>query len=167
MLSDEDKARIEEEERHRLKVRAAAEAAELKSKEQEKRKQTAGGCLVFASCLFSFGFWVYHSASQAPTSPPVRDLKIDVSKTLTDIVVKSNEERTCNELLIDLNSGVLGGGYRKEFARIRKGETLTIPYPSFTNSDHRRFNLSTTDPKKVYVHCKVEGRLLQMVGQFN
>jgi len=102
----------------------------------------------------------------APPASQMRDLNAVARVTGTQLHLTNRDSYPWRNCKIELNSGVIRGGFSTSTTRIDAGETVTAGLMTFTKSGGERFNPMTHAVENVYVHCSVEGGSGSYMGRF-
>jgi len=81
------------------------------------------------------------------------DLNATVRFTGTQFVIQNNNSFDWTNVELEINSGLISGGYVLNVERMRAGETYTVGAMQFAKSDGERFNPFTHKPQKLSVWC--------------
>ncbi|UCG94449.1 MAG: hypothetical protein JSW13_01435 [Candidatus Aerophobus sp.] len=156
-LSPEEKKIIYEEEKARLEAQEKAKK-ELKAK---KTKQGWLGCLGLIAVifiialiggLFTSGDKTKKSSSTSTSSSTI-DLKASVKFDGTQFVISNNDNFDWTNVKLEVNSGLLRGGFVLKAQRMSAGEIYTVGAMQFAKGDGTRFNPFTTKAQKFSIWC--------------
>lgn len=166
-LTQEEKKRIEAEEIYRAKVRE-----EIKEEKTEdiKPKKKGPGCLTLIVILFFCGIILSavmglsteknlnsnssNSSSASPTPAVEEILNATVDFTGTQFVITNNDKFDCRGAKMEINGGLLKGGYVLEGYILEAGKVYTVGAMQFTTGDGTRFNPINIKPKNFWIGCK-------------
>ena len=149
-LSPEEKKRIYEEEKTRVE-------AQEKAKEKSEAKKTKKGCLgclglivvIFIIALVS---GLFDSGDNTDKSSTI-DLTASVSFTGTQFIIINIDTFDWTNVKLEVNSGLLKGGYVLKTQRMSSEETYTVGAMQFAKGDGTRLNPFTTKPQNFSIWC--------------
>jgi hypothetical protein len=153
-LTPEEKRRIYEEEKTRLEARES-----LKKVADQKKSKNAGiGCLVIIVIIGVI--WIISNlssdksgSSSAPSDQEVK-LTADVTFTGTQFILTNNDSFNWTKVNIEINGGLLSGGYELNTDLITAKETYSVGAMQFAKSDGTRLNPFATKPQKVFITAR-------------
>ena len=155
-LSPEEKKRIYEEEKARVEAQEKAK----KEAETKKTKQGILGCLGLIVIIFVIaligGLFKSGDKTEKPstsTSQAMIDLKASVSFTGTQFVIVNKDNFDWTNVKLEVNSGLLKGGFVLKTQRMTAGETYTVGAMQFAKGDGTRLNPFTTKPQNLSIWC--------------
>lgn len=152
-LSESQKRKIEAEEKYRAEV-----------KRDLKKKKKTKGCLVTLGLFV--GFFVLigifsgggKKGETTPTSSPTpateRDFQAGVDFTGTQFVIANLDDLACQNAKMEINGGLLKGGYVYEGHTLVAGEIYEVGALQFAKGDGTRFNPFETKPKNFFIICR-------------
>lgn len=91
------------------------------------------------------------------TASSTVDLHTTVRFTGTQIVIDNKDPFDWTDVKLEINPGLVSGGYALDVERMKAGETYTVGALQFANSDGERFNPFTHKPQKFTVSCNTPG----------
>ena len=155
-LSPEDKKRIYEEEKARVE-------AQEKAKEEAKAKKTKQGCLVCLGLIVVIfiialvgGLFKSGDKTEKPstsTSAATIDLNATVRFTGTQFVIVNKDNFDWANVKLEVNSGLLKGGFVLKTQRMSAGETYTVGAMQFAKRDGTILNPFTIKPQNFSIWC--------------
>lgn len=127
-------------------------------KEQDKQKQTGWIGIIGIIVVMVFFMWicgVFDSSDESGSSsePSYIDLNASVSFTGTQFVITNNDSFNWNDVELEINSGLLKGGYKLKAVLISAGQTYTVGALQFAKGDGERFNPITIKPQSLNIFC--------------
>lgn len=141
---------------------AAREAARKKSEKDTKETQGCLGCAgigivgVFVVMIISTltGDDSAGPSSGGPSSAPaVQELNASVRKSALQVEVTNRSAQGWTNCKVDLNPGIIRGGWAQRIASIPAGQTVNGGLLAFTKPDGERFNPAEYVLKSVRVSC--------------
>lgn len=94
------------------------------------------------------------TSTSKPTPTPERDFKASVDFTGSQFVISNLDELDCVNAKMEINGGILSGGYVLDGYTLEKGQTYTVGAMQFTEKDGTRFNPLNTKPKNFFISCR-------------
>jgi len=92
--------------------------------------------------------------SSSSTSKPKRaDLDATVVFTGTQFVISNNNDFDWTNVKLEINSGLIRGGYTLRAGRMSAGQTYTVGAAQFSKADGERFNPFTHKVKNITITC--------------
>jgi hypothetical protein len=117
-------------------------------------RQALGGCLVLL--LIIGGCWIaVSSGGGGPSSSPPELVTLDalVQRSATQIVVTNQGEERWTNCRVEINPGIVRGGWSQSVAVIEPGQRVEGGLFAFTRSGGERFNPGTHVVESVTVQC--------------
>lgn len=91
-----------------------------------------------------------------PTSKPTQyELKAEVRFSETAFKITNEDDKDWTGCKLELNAGILRGGYVYKTNLIPSNDPLIIPFREFTKSDGTRFNSYEIKPQSLSISCEV------------
>lgn len=141
---------------------AKARAARIEQENDADNQKAIIGC-VGVGALLVVGFMIFSSLGEDPspprTPPPnpaaqtVRDLNATVRKNAIQIDVTNNETRGWSDCKIEINPGIVRGGWAQRIAVIPAGQTVNGGLMAFTKSNGERFDPAEYAVQSITVRC--------------
>jgi len=119
----------------------------------KKRVLTLCGLIIAVLLATGTGDSDRTGGSSRGTAPSTVDLNATVRFTGTQFVIKNDDSFDWTNVKLEINSGLISGGYVLNAERMRPGETYTVGAMQFAKSDGERFNPLTHKPQKLSVWC--------------
>jgi hypothetical protein len=149
-LSPEEKKKIYEEEKVRVE-------AQKKAKDDIKGKETAQGCLVLVVIvvlLSVFGFFNSDDETKKSSSS-ISQTMISINPSVrfvgTQFIIVNKDSFDWTNVKLEVNSGLLTGGFVLKTRRMKSGETYTVGAMQFAKGDGTRLNPFTTKPQNLSI----------------
>ena len=133
---------------------------------EKKKPSTAGtGCAVVAivAVVLIGGFYIFRDRQPvtAPPAPKASEekpdstvkLKANVSFSGTQFVITNNDSFDWRNVKLEINSGVIRGGYILKEAVLQAGKEYTVGAMQFAKGDGTRFNPFQMKPKNFSISC--------------
>lgn len=101
------------------------------------------------------------SVTSKPTETPTpsqHELDATIKFSDTAFLITNNEKADWTECKLELNSGILRGGYTYRAALMAKQDALIVPFREFTKGDGTRFNSYETKAQNLSISCTVDGK---------
>lgn len=101
------------------------------------------------------------SVTSKPTETPTpsqHELDATIKFSDTAFLITNNEKADWTECKLELNSGILRGGYTYRAALMLKQDALIVPFREFTKGDGTRFNSYETKAQNLSISCTVNGQ---------
>ena len=110
------------------------------------------GILVLAFICFFFVFCDEGPSERSPTETEKEiPLSVQMKFTGTQFIITNNDNFNWKNVKIEINSGILKGGYSYTAQLMEAKITYTIGTMQFTKGDGTRFNPFTIKPKDVFI----------------
>jgi len=93
------------------------------------------------------------SSPSKPSKPQRPDLDATVVFTGTQFVISNHNNYDWTNVKLEINSGIIRGGYTLRAGRISAGQTYTVGAAQFSKSDGTRFNPFTHKVKNITITC--------------
>ena len=94
------------------------------------------------------------SSSSSSTPKPERpDLDSTVLFTGTEFVISNNNDFDWTNVKLEINSGLIRGGYTSREGGMSAGQTYTVGAAQFSKADGERFNPFTHKVKSMIITC--------------
>lgn len=93
-------------------------------------------------------------------TPKSTQYELDASVKFNELsfLITNNEDKNWTNCKLEMNSGIIKGGYTYKAEAIPSKDPLIIPFSEFTKGDGTRFNSYDTKPKNVSISCdRVDG----------
>lgn len=155
-LTPEEKKKIYEEE----KARIEAQEKITKDKQEAASKKSNTGCLgiigavaIVVIIMWIGGVFKSEKKSTTPSKPLYIDLNASVRFTGTQFVITNNDSFNWTNVELEINAGVLKGGYKLNAGLMNAGETYTVGAMQFAKGDGTRFNPLMTKPQSITISC--------------
>ena len=153
-LSPEEKKRIYEEEKVRLEAqeKTKKEAKTAKAKEDKESKL---GCFILIVIILIIALAIvgFKSCNKTDKSSTI-DLTASVNFTGTQFVIINIDDFDWTNVILEVNSGLLKGGFAFETQRMSAEETYTVSAMQFAKrGDGTRLNPFTTKPQNFSIRC--------------
>lgn len=103
--------------------------------------------------------------NNSPTPTPQREFKVSVNFTGNQFAITNLDQFDCISAKMEVNGGILSGGYVLDGYTLEKGQVYTVGAMQFTKSDGARLNPWNTKPKSFSVYCRGNNEL-NMVGWY-
>jgi hypothetical protein len=152
-LTPEEKKKIYEEEKERL-------SAQEKVKAEKKKKETQSGCIgaIILIVLIVIGLQIcgfFDSGNEEESGTKTQDITLNANISFdgSQFAIKNNDTFDWTNVKLELNSGIIRGGYTLRAQLIEAGQTYTVGAMQFTKGDGTRFNPFTTKPKDIFISC--------------
>jgi hypothetical protein len=138
--------------------------------EKKQAGQKAAGCvgigcvsvIVLFVVLWVIGQFTGSSTPSSGSSPSpsstMADLNASVRFTGTQFVITNNDNADWTNVELEINGGILSGGYELRTPRIGSKETVTVGALQFAKSDGTRFNPFQMKPQKFVITARIGGR---------
>lgn len=100
--------------------------------------------------------------SDTPKPTPDESAKnLDATVKFSDVAyqITNNEDINWIGCKLEMNSGILRGGYVYIAKVIPSKDPLIIPFREFTKGDGTRFNSYDTKPQSLSITCQMDGKL--------
>ena len=101
------------------------------------------------------------SVTTKPTETPTpsqHELDATIKFSDTAFLITNNEKADWTECKLELNSGILRGGYTYRAALMLKQDALIVPFREFAKGDGTRFNSYETKAQNLSISCTVDGK---------
>lgn len=147
-LTPEEKQKIYAEEKARLEAQE-----KLKKEQQAKQSKNLGiGCLVIIIIGIILAV-IFNTTSGPKSSGPREEITLNaaVRFTGTQFVISNNDSFDWKDVKIEINSGLIKGGYEYKTGLIEAKKTYTIGAALFAKSDGTRFNPFVIKPQNVTI----------------
>lgn len=95
--------------------------------------------------------------TETPT-PSQHELDATIKFSDTAFLINNNETADWTDCKLELNSGILRGGYIYKAALMAKQDALIVPFREFTKGDGTRFNSYETKAQNLSISCTVDGK---------
>jgi len=153
-LTPEEKRRIYDEEKARL------EAQEKLKKEvdQKKSQKTAVGCLVVIGIIVAL--WLIGKLSSnksgSASAPPVQEVQLNAAVRFdgSQFILTNNDSFDWTNVKIEINGGIIRGGYVLNTDRVTAKNTYTVGAMQFAKSDGTRLNPFAVKPQSIFISAK-------------
>lgn len=89
-----------------------------------------------------------------PTKETTHELDFDVRFNALAFQITNNEEKAWDFCNLEINSGIIKGGWKYENQGFSAKEVVILPFNEFTKGDGERFNSFDTKPKKLTISCE-------------
>lgn len=86
-------------------------------------------------------------------TPSYVDLNASVSFTGTQFVITNGDSFNWNDVELEINAGLLKGGYKLKAVLISAGQTYTVGALQFAKRGGERFNPLTIKPQSLSIFC--------------
>lgn len=97
--------------------------------------------------------------TEKPTATPSQlELQAEVRFSETAYQITNIEDKDWTDCKLEMNAGLIRGGYVYKVALIQSQDPLIIPFREFTKSDGTRFNSYETKPQSLSISCEVDGK---------
>lgn len=144
---------------------------------QIKRTRMSTGCLVFIAITIIIALWAIFSDNNSKTpsrkrSPetqrvistktPKEDsdytaLKAAVSCDRSQFVITNNDTFDWKNVKLEVNAGLIRGGYNLKIPVLRAGRVYTVGVMQFAKSDGTRLNPMIIKVQKMDIFCDIPG----------
>jgi len=152
VLTEANKKRIKEEEKYRTEVRKG-----LGETSKQKPKGRGTGCLVAIIVFIALGVicnFLFSPSNDSSSSPVTeRDFKASVRFTGTQFVITNLDSLDCQNAKMEVNAGLVSGGYALDGYVLKAGEVYTVGVLQFTKGDGTRLNTYQVKPKTFSIYC--------------
>jgi hypothetical protein len=90
-------------------------------------------------------------------SPTPSQHKLDANIRFSDtaFMITNNEDKGWTNCRLELNAGIIRGGYTFTTNGIPSKDPLVVPFREFTKGDGTRFNANDTKPQSLSISCDV------------
>jgi len=88
-----------------------------------------------------------------PSKPKRPDLNATVVFTGSQFVISNHNNFDWTNVKLEINSGIIRGGYTLRVGRMSAGQTYTVGAAQFSKSDGERFNPFTHKVKNITITC--------------
>jgi hypothetical protein len=137
-----------------------SDRAKRKPRWWQPTKGAGCGCLGFIAFI---GIMVWVAKPSPPSPARSADLSADVQFTGTQFVITNHGGFFWSNCKLEINSGIVRGGYSSSAPMITAGHAYTIGAMQFAKSSGERFNPLTMKPNNFYVECDTpQGRASYM-----
>ena len=127
---------------------------------------------IFALLVFSNQSETKNEPATQPSPTPQKEVKVEPTNTPKptqhelDATVKfsevafmitNNEDKDWVDCKLELNSGILKGGYVYKTKIMVAKDALIVPFREFTKGDGTRFNAYDTKAQNISISCDIAG----------
>lgn len=89
-----------------------------------------------------------------PTEEPSQhELDATIKFSEDAFLITNNEDKDWKGCRLEMNSGILRGGYKYRESQIIANDSIIIPFREFTKDDGTRFDAYTTAAKNLTISC--------------
>jgi hypothetical protein len=149
-LTPEEKRKIYEEEKFRLGVQE-----KLKKKKGAKNKQI--GCLILIILVVIVVIYNAVKPSKPVSTEPQKPLFYELNASVhfdgAQYIISNNDDFDWTNVKLEVNAGLLKGGYVYNVAILKKQQTYTIGSMQFAKGDGTRFNPYTMKAINIDIWC--------------
>lgn len=92
-----------------------------------------------------------------PTEINSYELKAEIRFSDDALLVTNQDEKGWTGCKLEINAGIISGGYSYKTTLILPNDPLIIPFREFTKGDGTRFNAYDTKPQKITISCDEYG----------
>lgn len=101
----------------------------------------------------------YYTGVKVIPNKPDKELDADVKFSAVAFQITNNEDDNWNDCKLELNPGIIRGGYTYKQALFSAKDVLVIPFREFTKGDGTRFSPYDTKAQNLSITCTVDGKL--------
>lgn len=156
-MNGEKQEEIEKEEKMRAEAKAKAEKEIREKEKKKKQKQTGIGCLVVLGLIIFFIAIISIGGGgenqKAETTPSTIDLNASVNFTGEQFVIANEDNFDWTDVKLEVNSGLLKGGYVLRTKKMIAGETYTVGALQFAKGDGTKLNPFAVKPLNFSIWC--------------
>lgn len=134
------------------------------------------GCLTLLGIIFLFLILIgviiaLQSEESKKPSPRTSSATIDLEASVrfdgSQFIITNQDSFDWTTVKLEVNSGLLTGGYVLKVKRLEAGHTYTVGALQFAKGDGTRLNPFTTKPQKFSIWCDVPRGKGFWYGEFN
>jgi hypothetical protein len=108
------------------------------------------------------------SSNTTPTHERQQTFHVNVHYTGTQFVITNLDKFDCQNSTMEINGGLLKGGYSYDGYILEAGQEYTVGAAQFTKSDGTRFNPFAIKPQNISIGCRGDNELTSAIwyGEF-
>jgi hypothetical protein len=151
-IDEKEKIRKEIERKEEIRAEVRVERAKIE-KINKKISPLGMGCLVFLILVAIVYFWPSTPTKKEEIQSSIIHLNASVSFTGTQFIIKNNDNYDWLNVKMEVNGGLLKGGFILKYDRVIAGETYTVGALQFAKGDGTRLNPFVIKPQSFDIYC--------------